>query len=659
VSDHARALDGRRHVAVIGIDRYRAWGPLGNAVGDARGVQAAFERLGFEPVVPPILDTAATGDALRRLALDGLRTRLGPDDSLVVFFAGHGHTETWEFADGAIKKGYLIPVDAERGADRVSTWLALEPWLSDLARLPPRHILVILDSCRSGIALDCDTRSRGYGGRHSGAPDPLRTRRSRRVLTSALDSERAMDGGPFPGHSLFTGWLLEALDGGLVAATGDSLVTGSEIGHYVRRRVREHTCEQQTPDIGTLELDDRGELMLALPRRGDPAVVARGPERTVVPQRRRRPTTGGAAPAGPERSEGWTLDGELVAALDRHAAERARGGHLVSVVTGDALEARTAWATWAAGHGYLTLVSQADGLDATIAELLAQTPWLRCLPEARRRLAAAARLDVAAVDAALDARSAGECRRWIEDVAPLDLHARVAGWLLCALRNTAATAPVLTTAPVNGGALLAVACELSCPTAVLLQHPAPDAAWLERALAIAAALIVHLPRHAIGVTAPPALVTRVLRDGRESAALALARQGVVTMAAPAQRSPGRARLRTRLALFDALARDPRTRGCFELDGRVAVAGGEPAIAIDLVAPEARIAVELDGWYHFHDPDGYRRDRVQDARLQRAGYFVLRFLAEDVDDRLDATLDQLAIALAGRRARRAPPQGPRS
>jgi very-short-patch-repair endonuclease len=59
-------------------------------------------------------------------------------------------------------------------------------------------------------------------------------------------------------------------------------------------------------------------------------------------------------------------------------------------------------------------------------------------------------------------------------------------------------------------------------------------------------------------------------------------------------------------------------------------------------------VELDGWHHFYDPEGYRRDRIQDVRLSRAGYFVLRFLAEDVDERLVSTVEQVALAVASRR-----------
>ena len=42
-------------------------------------------------------------------------------------------------------------------------------------------------------------------------------------------------------------------------------------------------------------------------------------------------------------------------------------------------------------------------------------------------------------------------------------------------------------------------------------------------------------------------------------------------------------------------------------------------------------------------------RITDVRLQRAGYFVMRFLAEDVRRRLELIVDEIAVALRGRRA----------
>ena len=46
-------------------------------------------------------------------------------------------------------------------------------------------------------------------------------------------------------------------------------------------------------------------------------------------------------------------------------------------------------------------------------------------------------------------------------------------------------------------------------------------------------------------------------------------------------------------------------------------------------PLEALALELDGAQHLSDPVAYRRDRRKDQLLQENGYFVLRFLAEDV------------------------------
>jgi very-short-patch-repair endonuclease len=683
----SQVVDGRRCISVIGINQYRRWQRLDNAVSDARGVLAAFENLGFESVAEPLLDEAATGEAIRCLP-SVLTPVLDGNDSLVVFFAGHGHTLTARLSDDLdIMKGYLIPVDADadRRDGRDHTWQSIEDWLSRLARLPPRHVLVILDSCHSGFALSRATQYRGVGVRTNGSAIPFHQRRSRRVLVSALDDQPAMDSGPTAGHSMFTGFLIEALRGGVPSWRQDSsMVDVATIANYVIGRVRGHSGLSQVPNLGFLEYDDCGELFLSpcQPRaavRPEPA-SARG-TRPARPHRTRRPGTApdrhpprappdprstaplpgeaiaASQPRGreaaelPDRTEGWTLDPVLAAALDRHGAERRRGAHVLTIVSGDAQSAQTSWGTWAAQHGHLTLATQAVGLDAAVADLLAQTPWLRCVPEARKRLAAAAQIDVQAVDALLDARSMPERRMWVDDLAGHDPHARVSGWLLSWLRCSTASVPDVTTAPVGLGALLAIACDLASPTAVLLFHPAPDQPWFERAVVTATELIDYLPAHSVAVTAPDELVSHALGTPRRGTAWTFARQGLVKVEALAQRLPGRAHHSTMRVLSEALARDPRTRGRFELAGRIAAPDGS-AIDVALVAHADRIAVELDTWYHFHDPEGYRRDRVQDARLARAGYFVLRFPAEDVDDRIASTIEQLAIALAGRRAARA-------
>src|SRR5262249_4900261 len=156
--------------------------------------------------------------------------------SLVLFVAGHGHTRTRTLQSGPVHTGFLIPVDGDRSEGHAATWLRLDTWLSDVARLPARHILVILDACHSGIALGSLIQWRGSGAGRGDSLDDLRRRQSRRIITSALGDQRAMDGGPIDGHSLFTGCLIEGLTGGL-APDGRREVTGSEIGVYVQQRV--------------------------------------------------------------------------------------------------------------------------------------------------------------------------------------------------------------------------------------------------------------------------------------------------------------------------------------------------------------------------------------------------------------------------------------
>jgi hypothetical protein len=110
-------------------------------------------------------------------------------------------------------------------------------------------------------------------------------------------------------------------------------------------------------------------------------------------------------------------------------------------------------------------------------------------------------------------------------------------------------------------------------------------------------------------------------------------------------------------LHEALARDARTAGRFALDVEVPSRAGGPMIEVGLVARSARLAIEIDSWYHFRDPQGYQAARITDLRLQRAGYFVLRFLAEDVGERLARIVDEIAVALRGRHASRAPMENP--
>src|ERR1041384_7355902 len=125
-------------MVAIGIDHYRHWRPLSNAVGDAVGAAALLRQLGFEDVVPPLLDDQATGEAIQAL-VTAERTSLQPDDNLIVFFAGHGGARTQRVGARDVRTGYLIPVDGAAESNRVQSWIEIDPWLRRISKLPPRH----------------------------------------------------------------------------------------------------------------------------------------------------------------------------------------------------------------------------------------------------------------------------------------------------------------------------------------------------------------------------------------------------------------------------------------------------------------------------------------------------------------------------------------
>ncbi len=267
---------GRSLITVVGIDNYTHHLSLANAVSDARTILKLFQRCGFEELAgaPALFDEQATLDALTSLVRDQLPGELQPDDSLVIFYAGHGTTVSSKVPDPedagktvTRRTGYLIPVDARE--QKSSDWLRLESFLDDISNLPARHVLVILDACKSGFALSEKFKFRGEG-QQEGTIAELAGRVSRRVMTSAMHDQKAMDGGG-SGNSLFTDTLVDAVENLRADHNGDGFITTTDLFSYVRQQVgdtadRVHHVKQ-TPDYGYLTGDGSGELVLSL--RGD------------------------------------------------------------------------------------------------------------------------------------------------------------------------------------------------------------------------------------------------------------------------------------------------------------------------------------------------------------------------------------------------------
>lgn len=147
-----------------------------------------------------------------------------------------------------------------------------------------------------------------------------------------------------------------------------------------------------------------------------------------------------------------------------------------------------------------------------------------------------------------------------------------------------------------------------------------------------------------------ASVLRLIRDGVDAP---LADLFVNAACPPSMETEGvdRARSATEAFLFRRLETLRETTGLFRLNVELPILfDARGRMEVDLLCAEAGLAIELDGAQHLASTECYRRDRRKDALLQENGYFVLRFLAEEVGKSLDDVLDTILRALAHRRKR---------
>jgi len=102
-------------------------------------------------------------------------------------------------------------------------------------------------------------------------------------------------------------------------------------------------------------------------------------------------------------------------------------------------------------------------------------------------------------------------------------------------------------------------------------------------------------------------------------------------------------------LHSLLEDDAELGGLFRLNGTPGFLFGRGPAEVDLLCDAPKVAIEIDGYYHFCNAECYRRDRRKDWELQRRGYLVLRFLAEDVVPRMQEILETIrnAVQLASR------------
>lgn len=229
---------GHIHLLVIGVDAYTHCPPLSNCVRDAQGFAQLMQQ---QYQVSPertyeLYDAQATRTKVLR-KLKNLRDEVGEDDSLIIYFSGHGEIEDDE--------GYWIPVEGKPGEDE--GWIAASSIKRRLNPINSFHTLVIADACFAGSF---------FVIHRSATRQLLHSRRSRLGLSASHSRERALDGQAGE-NSPFAKELLRALRHNQQPLPVDELFT------QVRDAVAAATQGRQTPIFKNIDVkgDDQGQFV--------------------------------------------------------------------------------------------------------------------------------------------------------------------------------------------------------------------------------------------------------------------------------------------------------------------------------------------------------------------------------------------------------------
>lgn len=228
------------HVVAVGVARYRDT-RLNLRYADIDAVE--FAQAVSDQAPPPfqqvtrtvLVNRYATATNVRRL-LERLVQEAGPEDTVVLFFSGHG---------GVADKGSYFFVTYEADVEHVAeTTLAWDDVGKSVRALRARHLYIFIDSCNAGGTLG------GLSAASAKLAEGLSKRSNTMVFCSSRGDENSIEL-PKAKHGAFTEALLEALGGRADLDDGenskDGRITLAELREYVPKRVSELSKGVQNP----------------------------------------------------------------------------------------------------------------------------------------------------------------------------------------------------------------------------------------------------------------------------------------------------------------------------------------------------------------------------------------------------------------------------
>lgn len=145
------SLTTKNYLLVIGINNYKSWPPLNNAVRDAKEVYKTLtEDYEFDKEYSYLItDSMATKENIEK-TIRSLIPLISQNDNLLIYYAGHG------YFDPVLNEGYWIPVEAVNESQYISNTTLLKY----LSNINSKHTFLVVDACFSGSLFA--SRNRGY-----------------------------------------------------------------------------------------------------------------------------------------------------------------------------------------------------------------------------------------------------------------------------------------------------------------------------------------------------------------------------------------------------------------------------------------------------------------------------------------------------------------
>lgn len=196
---------GRYYALIIGNRQYQSLSNLDTPWNDARELGRILKNMyGFQ--VELLLD--ADRFSIMK-AINDLHDKLGPNDNLLLYYAGHGNL----IDVGDRNTGYWLPVNPDPPPND-AFWVPNEYITNHLGRLQAKRVLVVADSCYGGLLSNSPGHLFFGNTAKTNKLEYIRyklPRKSRLLLSSGGDKPVIDSGGQ--GHSVFARELIETLRG--------------------------------------------------------------------------------------------------------------------------------------------------------------------------------------------------------------------------------------------------------------------------------------------------------------------------------------------------------------------------------------------------------------------------------------------------------------